>query len=36
MHKSFFTEVLLKGALLHWKMSLLFCGLYGTYFESEN
>ena len=34
--KSFITEVLAKGALLPWKMSLLFCGLYSTYFKSEN
>ena len=34
--KSFITEVLVKWALLHWKMSLLFCGLYSTYFKSEN
>ena len=34
--KSVITKVLVKGALLHWKMSLLFCGLYSTYFKSEN
>ena len=34
--KSVITEVLARGALLAWKMSLLFCGLYSTYFKSEN
>ena len=34
--KSVITEVLVKGVLLHWKMSLLFCSLYSTYFKSEN
>ena len=28
--------MLAKGALLPFKMSLLFCGLYSTYIKSEN
>ena len=32
----FITEMLVKGALLHWWMSLLCCCLYSTYFKSKN
>ena len=35
MCKKFITEVLVKGALLHQWLNLLFTGLDGTYFKNK-